>query len=291
MTTIPRRSAPLVRKAPGPTVYDAVVCGEPVDFTPFVDVHGHFGSWGATFIPHAMDCQRAIAEMDRYGCDMVWMSASEPGFSDTMAAKNECVFGFADRYPDRIIPYCTLSSNEPDRCLSELRRCLARGRCIGVKMHRGMQPEYTLRSEFLQPVLELLAERKLVYMNHDLGDVETISWATQQFPELTFVEGHFNPSRSHLSLEHRNYLDCTCAALAPDAVATEVRRLGRSDALLVGSDFSLFSLSFGIGMVAYAEIPEEDKRNILGLNALRLLERTDWFHRSMIRTVADDELA
>ena len=42
-------------------------------------------------------------------------------------------------------------------------------------------------------------------------------------------------------------------------------------------------LAFGIGALAYAGIPEQDKRNLLGLNAVKLLERTDWFQRSMLR--------
>ena len=265
------------------TIREAVLRGEPIDFAPFVDVHGHWGPWAITCVPHCQDAGRLRDEMDRYGCDMVWMSASEPGYGDAMRVTNDIVFGLARELPDRVIPYCTLSACEQDRCLEELRRCLALGPCIGVKMHRYHQPAYTLKADFLQPVLETLEAEGVIYMNHDLGDLDTLRWAAAKYPRLTFMDGHFRVASRDLCAEHTNVCDCTCAAMVPDEVRVEVARRGRSDNLLVGSDIGLLCLAFGIGMVAYADIPEPDKRNILGLNAIRLLERTRWFRKPMIR--------
>jgi hypothetical protein len=93
------------------------------------------------------------------------------------------------------------------------------------------------------------------------------------------MEGHFAESFANLTLKWPNFVDCTCAALGYREVEKQVRKMGRSDTLLVGSDFSLFTLAFGIGQVAYTDLPEADQRAILGLNAVRLLERTRWFRR------------
>jgi predicted TIM-barrel fold metal-dependent hydrolase len=265
------------------TVLDAVRRGEPLDFTPFIDVHGHFGPWLDTTVPYCLDYGRLIGEMDRYGCDMVWMTTSDPGYSAPMRLKNDLVFDLAEAHPDRVIPYCTLSANEPDRCLEELRRCLGRGRCIGVKMHRYEQPDYTVKSAFLQPVLELLAEQKLVYLNHGYVNQTDLQWALERYPDLVFMAGHFSSATNDLACRQANFKDCTCAAMPPDEVGNEVRRLGRSDTMLVGSDFGLFCLAFGIGMIAYAEMAEEHKRNILGLNAVKLLERTAWYSPALLR--------
>jgi predicted TIM-barrel fold metal-dependent hydrolase len=258
-------------------IWEAVTGGRPVD-VPFIDVHGHFGPWPETVIPYAMDYGRVIGEMDRYGCDQVWMSTSNPGYSDDISTKNDYVLHFAKEYPDRIIPYCTLSANTPDRNAGELKRCLGRGRCIGVKMHRYHQPAYTMRSGFLQPILEILAENRLVYINHSYEDTEALCWALEKYPDLMFMAGHFSPPINDLALRYANLRDCTCAALSYRSVGEEVQRLGRSDTMLVGSDFSLFQLGFGIGMIAYADISEHDKENILGLNAIHLLRRTSWFN-------------
>lgn len=258
-----------------PLLRDTVMAGQPVASL-FIDVHGHFGPWPETTIPWALDAGRVLAAMDRSGCDQVWMTASNPGYSGDLARKNDYVFDLAERHPDRILPYCTLSASRPERNLPELARCLARGRCIGVKMHVYQQPAYTLRSAWLQPLLERLNEERLVYLNHTLFSREDMEWAAARYPDLTLVSGHFWPECNDVACRCPNVKNCSCAAMQYGALEQEVRRLGRSDTLLVGSDFALFALSFGLGMVAYADLPESDKENILGLNALRLLRRTRW---------------
>lgn len=262
-------------------IRQAVASGQPVPAV-YIDVHGHFGPWPDTVIPHCMDRGRAIAEMDRYGCDMVWMSAANPGYADDLRVKNDYVLDFAAEHPDRVIPYCTLSANCPQRNVAELERCLGLGRCIGVKMHRYEQPAYTVRSDFLQPVLETLAEHRLVYLNHAFPDLGALRWALEKHPELVFLSGHFSPAINDLALEYPNLRDCTCAALHYREVEEEFRRLGTSETMLLGSDFALMELSFGLGMIAYAEIPEAEKAKILGLNAVKLLRRTAWFDESTL---------
>ena len=116
------------------TIRECVMEGRPVE-TLYIDVHGHFGDWPETTVPYARDYGRAIDQMDRFGCDLVAMSASNPGYANDLAAKNDVVFGFANAHPDRVLAYCTLSANCPERAAAELERCLGLGRCVGVKMH------------------------------------------------------------------------------------------------------------------------------------------------------------
>ncbi len=160
-------------------------------------------------------------------------------------------------------------------------------------MHVYTQAAYTLRSAFLQPVFELLNEHKLVYLNHTLalGAPDDLPWALTRYPEITFVAGHAWSAANDLAKTHANLYDCTCAAQPPDWVENEVKRCGRSTTMLVGSDFPLFTLAFGVGMIAYMTLPESDKRNILGLNALRILERIRWFDRSMLKCTRAEAMA
>jgi len=255
---------------------DSIIHGKPVEQL-FIDVHGHFGPWSDTTIPYCLDHDRLIAEMDRYGCDQAWMCASNPGFGGDLAAKNDLVFDLAQRFPHRILPYCTLSAHRPQQALPELKRCLDRGPCIGIKMHRYRQPPYTCRSHFLQPVLELLNDRRLVYLNHAFPDYPALEWAAAAYPQMTFLSGHADLSINQLACRIPNIRDCSCAASRPDLLEQIVQTVGRSDTLLIGSDFGLFQLAFGIGMLAYSRLPETDVANILGLNALALLRRVAWF--------------
>jgi predicted TIM-barrel fold metal-dependent hydrolase len=259
------------------TILETVRRGQPLDTVPFIDVHGHFGSWYETVIPDALAGNKLIAEMDRYGCNQVWVSASDPGMVGDLSEQNDAVFDLARDFPNRIIPYCTLSARAPERNLPELERCLQRGPCIGVKMHVYHQPTYTMKAGFLQPIFERLAEKRLVYLNHSYGDLSALSWALEKYPDLVFISGHASPAINDLALAFPNLKDCTCAAHHYKQVEDEVKRLGTSDTLLVGSDFGLFQLGFGLGMIAYADLPEEHKNAILGLNAMKLLRRVDWF--------------
>ena len=73
--------------------------------------------------------------------------------------------------------------------------------------------------------------------------------AAETYPDLTFIAGHMNGQINEMAMELPNVLDCTCAALHYREVEQEVKRLGTSRTMLLGSDFALFELAFGIGMV------------------------------------------
>ena len=254
------------------SLLDSVRRGLPVA-QPFIDVHCHFGPWSNTTQVGAMDEHQVVASMDRYGCDIAWVCASGAGWADAVDEQNDRVFRFAGNFPDRILPYCTLSSLDPDGALAELERRLEGGPCIGVKLHRGRQPAYTLRDDWLQPVFERLDELGLVHMNHDLGDRRDLAWVLDRYPNMQVLSGHgIYRDIDDMAMARPNLMECTCAAQSYGEVEREVLRLERADTLVVGSDFTIFHIGFGIGMVAYARISETDKLAIIGGNAIDMIE-------------------
>lgn len=268
------------------SILDTERLGLPVE-TPFIDVHGHWGAWHITFVPWATDAGRLIDDMDRFGCDMVWMCAADSGYTASMSWKNDVVFDLAAKHPRRILPYCTLSANETSSCLDELKRCVSRGPCVGIKLHVSGQPSYTIEADFLRPIFEFLSERGMVCMHHSLGEEEAIRRVCRKYPGMTLIAGHISQTANNLAKEFSTIRDCLCAAMSFDAVGKEVKRIGTSETILVGSDVGLFPLSFGLGMVAYADITDADKRNILGLNALKLLSKMKWFNVEDFPRLAD----
>ena len=70
--------------------------------------------------------------------------------------------------------------------------------------------------------------------------------------------------------KYPNLYMCTCAGLQYRGMEDMVRRLG-ADRILFGSDSVIFDPAYGIGPVAFADISEQEKRQILGENALKLL--------------------
>jgi predicted TIM-barrel fold metal-dependent hydrolase len=260
-------------------IHQAVLQGRPLDFTPVIDCHAHFGTWTDTTVPYRVDMDRVLRAMDAWGIDGVVFSASQPGYGGELAQANDPILAFVEAAPQRIMGYCTLSATRPERNLAELERCYDAGLRFGVKMHRYKQPEYAITDRFLDPVFEFLDERRLVYLNHSLGPLGVIRTAAGRWPGVTFMNGHGTIEVAGLARTTPNVRANVCAMIEYQQVAQLVRVHG-SRHLLLGSDFNLFQPGFGIGPVAYARISEQDKRNILGLNALELMEKMAWYKGS-----------
>jgi len=257
-------------------VHEAVLAGRPIDFTPVIDCHGHFGVWAETAVPDCLDLEKTLSAMDAWGMDIAIFSAAQPGHGGDIALANDRVISFVNAAPDRVMGYCTLSANRPAGNLDELKRCYDAGLRLGVKMHRYGQPNYAITDAFLDPMFEFLSERRLIYMNHTLGNLDTIRKAAERWPKVTFMSGHGNAAIAGLARSIGNVRANVCAMIYYRDIARLVEAHG-SESLLLGSDFNLFHPGFGIGPVAYAEIAEHDKRNILGLNAVEVMKRMGWY--------------
>ena len=64
-----------------------------------------------------------------------------------------------------------------------------------------------------------------------------------------------------------------------------IRRYG-PEKILLGSDAFMNDLSSGIGMVVYADVPDEHKRAILGLSTARLLRRVEAVPSSLSKWIS-----
>jgi predicted TIM-barrel fold metal-dependent hydrolase len=259
-------------------IHRALLAGRAIDFAPVIDCHGHFGQWSDTVVPDSLDHAKALRAMDAWGVDLVVLSAAEPGYGGDRSLANDRVIGFCRAAPERIMGYCTLSAHRPEGNLDELARCYDAGLRFGVKMHRYKQPAYRITDAFLDPVFAFLNERHLVYLNHTLGSMQEIRAAAERWPNVTFMNGHGTVEIAELAQSVPNVRANVCAMIYYRDIDRFVRAQGATN-LLLGSDFNLFQLGFGIGPVAYAAIPEQDKRNILGLNAIEVMERMAWYVR------------
>jgi predicted TIM-barrel fold metal-dependent hydrolase len=257
-------------------IYEAIRAGKPLDFTPVIDVHGHFGTISFVWAPSLVDPEKVLREMDAYGVAAVCFSAISIGAAGSLSRANDEVLRAVRALPGRVLGYAVLSSNRPERNLDELRRCYDLGLRCGVKMHRYDQPPYRLTDAFLEPVFEFLSERHLVYLNHDLGPVDDLITVARRYPDVSFINGHGGVVHARLGQVYANIYANSCAMNWHRSVEELVAEFG-SEHLTLGSDFSLFQLGFGLGPIAYAEIPEADKQAILGANAMRIFGGMEWF--------------
>ena len=261
---------------PADRIHAALLAGQPLDFLPVIDLHGHYGESAYATTRPQDDPEMMVREMDLYGVDVVVCSAIAVGSAGSLRRANDQVLAATQAAPGRILGYCVLSSNRPQENLDELKRCYDLGLRCGVKMHRYHQPEYCITDPFLAPVFEFLNEKRLIYLNHALGTDADVMELARRYPELTIINGHGGIPHARIGRQYPHVYANSCSMMGVDGVELLVQAAGAKH-LTLGSDFSLFQLGWGVGPIAYATIPESDKAAILGGNALRLFRRAAWF--------------
>jgi len=98
----------------------------------------------------------------------------------------------------------------------------------------------------------------------------------QKYPDVPLVFGHagmpdFQSAIQVAKRNHNVYLDLCASGFHEGIVEYFVSEIG-SRRILFGTDMGGWhSLLFGAGSTLYADIPEDDKMNILRNNALRLI--------------------
>ena len=153
--------------------------------------------------------------------------------------------------------------------LAELERVFAAGvRCL--KLLNAYQ-NYSGEGPNLMALYEFAQAHNMLILNHHWSEAE-LRHIAPAFPTVTFIRGHGGASA--LSRELPNVYDNIWSLWPMGVVEAGVQRYG-PDKILFGSDAFMNDLSVGLGMVIYADIPDEHKRQILGLNMARLLDRVE----------------
>jgi uncharacterized protein len=128
------------------------------------------------------------------------------------------------------------------------------------------------------PVFEIFNDRAMPVLAHTWGghDIRQLANAAKKFPKANFIAAHTGSADLsvyvELALKVDNlYIDTAYSRGGRDLIETVVKGAG-STKLCFGSDAALFSAAQQISRVVTARISDEDRRNILGRNALRLFQ-------------------
>ena len=117
-------------------------------------------------------------------------------------------------------------------------------------------------------IYRFAAERNMLVLNH-CWPPDVLDRIAREFPSVDFITGHW---LAHEVLRLPNVF-CNMWGLIPmGALERGVRQYG-ADKFLYGPDAFLNPISVGIGLIVHADIPEGDKRKILGLNQAKLLDK------------------
>jgi uncharacterized protein len=235
--------------------------------------------------------EELITAMDEYGIDksvvlnLGWTS------HELCVETNDYILESIDRFPKRLIGFCTVQPLAGDKAIKELQRC-ARNGAKGIgEMRPDVQGFDFKDSSVMKPVIEAVMEHGLIFLTHASEPVghqyfgkgritpEVIYPLIVNFPGLKLVCAHWGGGLPFYGLmpeigEALNnvYFDTAATPfLYKPQIFKQVTDIVGSDKILFGSDYPLLSPKRIIDQLESIELSPGDRAKILGGNARRLL--------------------
>jgi hypothetical protein len=221
-----------------------------------------------------------VATMDRLGVRCAFVSphlAIGPDFR----AGNRLAFAAAADYPGRLLPYVTISPNDGAQAVvDEIRLWHDAAQVSAFKIHPSVHGRSALDDAY-QPLFDFAHDNCLPVLVHSWpGDAyaspAVLRDLAGRYPRAQVVIAHSAAGWDMLDqvadacADRPNiHLDLTGSRLLSGLLEAMVARLG-SERILFGTDMPFIDPRPGLGRVLMAQIPDDAKRLILGLNAVRV---------------------
>lgn len=243
-----------------------------------IDMHVHIGGSKIYGKDAAGGARKIVDMMDRNKIDKAVLipTASPPKplyYEDVQAALKE--------FPDRFYGFFLANPKEENVC-DMLEMVVEKYGFVGVKMHPTFLAVAADDHELVYPIVEKARQLKICVMIHSdpflYGTPWQIGLVAMDFPDvpvvmvhmgmvsIVFVDAAINMAKRAPNL----YLDTT--GMSAEAKITKaVKEIGISR-VLYGSDAPFRNAAYEMEKIKYVEVPEEDRKKILGENAKTLLE-------------------
>ena len=232
-----------------------------------------------------------IESMDKDGVDISVVLNIGWTTHELCVETNEYIMESIDRYPHRLVGFCTVQPRSLESALDEIERC-AKGGIRGVgEMRPDMQLLDLRDEEVMEPFIELMRKHKLILLYHATEPVgheypgkgavtpELLYSFITSYPDLTIVCAHWGGGLPFYALMPEvkqamsNVFFDTAASpfLYSPQVYGQVIQLVGVDKIVFGSDYPLLAQSRLLGEIRSLDLYEETKNLILSGNAQKLL--------------------
>ena len=205
---------------------------------------------------------------------------------------NDYILESISSYPKRLVGFCGVQPKAGDAALAELERC-ARAGARGIGEMRSDVQGFDLGNKTLmKPLVDVAIRHGMILLTHSSEPVghkyvgkgritpDILYPFLKEFAELKLVCAHWGGGLPFYALMPEvadvltNVFFDTAATifLYQAQIFNIVSDIIGSDKILFGSDYPLISQDRIISQIQSSELSEEDKSNILGANAQRLLK-------------------
>tara|TARA_A100001037_G_scaffold305731_1_gene347069 strand:+ start:1764 stop:2525 length:762 start_codon:yes stop_codon:yes gene_type:complete len=246
--------------------------------TPIIDFHAHGGLWGRHGVID--NPQLFIKLMDSTGIDKACINSIY--FGNSRWANNLVYNRFVKTFPNRFIGVAFVTPHYPEETVKELDHAFNNLEFKFLKLYPAYfgkpsdHPEYT-------HIYEWANEKQIPIMCHatDPADPPNIKILdryekfTTNYPNIKWVIAHGAemPDINTITVakELPNVWLETCGSPTPLHGISFAVNHGLADRILFGSDMPLMDHRHQIARIITIDISDEDKKKILGLNAIKLL--------------------
>ncbi len=251
--------------------------GKPITHIPVIDMHTHLAcSSEYYYIPYHTPAEM-VRYMDRYGIDHI-LTFGMTVTSD-VSAGNEYQYAAHHQFPQRISTLTKLHAAFPEDWIDLLEDGNRNG-TRGIKLISQYQGVDETRIDW-SDVFEYARDKNWIVLHHSWAGVERLERWAKEFPEVTFIIGHAAIEYKDIVNKYDNVFQCTCAAFIRNGQGGRIfieQMVNDMDVekILHGSDALDLDFGTSIGPIAYANISEDAKEKILGLNAVKLIKKLNW---------------
>ena len=237
-----------------------------------IDAHCHVGKG----MMNSQTPESLLEQMDRLGISQSVIVPWDQAVAVDNESGNDYVLSLADRYPDRLIPFCTVNPWYGRRAVDELKRAVGRG-AKGLKINPVYQG-YQLTDPILYPVIEAAVELNIpIYVPTGIPVMSMplqLKHLACEFPEGVFIQGHFGATDFWIdaipSVENcpNIYVDTSYNIVS--LIEKAVKTLG-AERVIFSSDSPYLSLQSELEKIDMLAVSEREKELIVSGNIQRLL--------------------
>jgi len=241
-----------------------------------IDMHTHMGAFYGTYLPEAK-LETMIRTMERENIERI-ISAPHSALFDPIGGNSE-IREAMKQHPDKIYGYYVVNphyDHDLERDLAEF---------DGVEGYVGFKllpdyHKYPLTGEKFRRIYEFANERGLLLLSHTWGHSlynppQMIAELAREYENIQFLLGHSAPGETDYAIqlaktESNVYLEL-CDTGRLNGMVRKMVREASSEKVLFGTDFPWYDPHYMLGSVLFSGIGDEDIRNIIHDNAVRLL--------------------
>ncbi len=247
------------------------------------DMHGHLSGGVLSGTPEER-IDQLLEFADRMGIERLIVFMGYPFMQDPTSEEvrrqNDQVLRAVEHSQGRALGFVYLNPKHTEASLKELDRCVRDGPMVGIKLWVALR----CHDARLDPIVRRAVELKIPVLQHtwlkvtgNLPGESTpadLALLARRHLQAQFIAAHVGGQweRGIRALRSTENVTAEICGSDPTAGMVEmaVRELG-ADRVMYGSDFPGRSFASQLAKVYGAEIPDEDKRLILGGNIRRML--------------------